>query len=238
MTELEDRGRGGVERRYVWGNPVGPVRRHLAAGGVVGIPSESSYGVAADPRSVRGVEAIYSIKERERGKPLPVVAADVAQLAVLGIDPEWPPLRAVAHLWPSPLTVVVPTERPLPASAGVATLAVRVPAHTLLRRWLSDVGFPVTATSANRAGEPPILDTRNLRDLLGRRDAWIVDDGVLPGGPPSTLVAFGDGAWRVLRPGALDARDLPLPERRHESDRGTRSPLAGGETDSSKEPDT
>ena len=99
------------------GDPIEPLRALLARGGVLAIPTESSYGLGADPRNPEGVEAIYRIKRRERGKPLPVVVADLAQLADLGIDPGLPILEALAACWPAPLTAVLPIARPLPAAA-------------------------------------------------------------------------------------------------------------------------
>lgn len=209
-----DLGRSEERGSHTWtpGEPVDALRRHLLAGGVAAIPSESSYGLAADPRLAEGVEAIYRIKERERGKPLLVVAGSSEQLSLLGLDPRGPHLRSLERVWPAPLTAILPVSAPLPASAGGATLAVRIPAHGPLRRLLLDLGFPVTATSANRAGEPPIVDPADLRGLLAGHDRFVCDFGVLAGGLPSTLVAARSGAWQVLRPGAFDPRDLPAVE--------------------------
>ncbi|MEM7354932.1 MAG: Sua5/YciO/YrdC/YwlC family protein [Acidobacteriota bacterium] len=193
--------RGNEVVRWTWGEPVDPLRRLLAAGGVLAIPTESSYGLAADPRSERGVAAIFAIKGREPRKPLPVVAADVEQVLALGIDANCGSLQAVAPLWPAPLTVLLPIAEPLAAAAGGATLAVRIPAHRRLRLLLGELGLALTATSANRSGDPPILEPRALEPLL-ERSAIIVDDGSLSGGPPSTLVDWPDGEMQILRQGA------------------------------------
>ena len=182
-----------------------------ARGGVLAIPTESSYGLGADPRSRAGVEAIYRLKSREAGKPLPVVVADVGQLALLGVDSSGPEARRAARCWPAALTVVLPLEAgapPLPAAAGGMTVAVRVPDHSDLRALLAATG-PLTATSANESGAPPILDPRELAPLLAAApDALVVDAGVLPGGPPSTLVVFDGPGFRILRPGRVTAGDL------------------------------
>jgi len=198
-----------------WEEDVGPLRELLAAGGVAAIPTESSYGLAADPRNPRGVEAIYEIKGRQAAKALPVVAADPGQVVSLGADPEDPVLRFAAALWPAPLTVLITLAAPLPAGGGGTTLAVRVPAHQQLCSLLSRLGFALTATSANRAGEPPVLDPAELGTLLAGRPSMIVDGGVLPGGEPSTLVAWPPGGeLQVLRRGAYPVDGLPrhLPE--------------------------
>jgi L-threonylcarbamoyladenylate synthase len=197
--------------RWRWGEPVAPLALRLARGGVLAIPTESSYGLGADPRSAVGVAAVFRIKGRPQDKPLPVVAADVEQLAALGIDPGLPILAALRRCWPGPLTAVLPASRPLPASAGTATLAVRVPGHVQLRRLLAELGTPLTATSANRAGEPPALAPASAAALLAGEDAVVVDDGPLTGGAPSTLVAFpggGTAGFRVLRQGAFAVAEL------------------------------
>jgi L-threonylcarbamoyladenylate synthase len=180
----------------------------VARGGVLAIPTESSYGLAADPRSRAGVEAIYRLKSREAGKPLPVVIAGVEQLALLGVDPAGPEALRAARCWPAALTVVlprVPDAPPLPAAAGGRSVAVRVPDHADLRALLAVTG-PLTATSANPAGGEPILDPAAVAALLaGALDVLLVDGGTLPGGPASTLVAFAGRRVRILRPGRVPA---------------------------------
>lgn len=176
---------------------VDALRRHLLAGGVVAIPTESSYGLAADPRSPEGVAAIYGLKARERGKPLPVVLADRAQAADLGVDVTAPAVRWAERHWPAPLTVLAPLleeARGLPAAAGSSLLAIRVPAHGRLRRLLGELGFGLTATSANRSGEPALTDPAVLQEWLPAT-TLLLEDGVLPGGAPSTVVG-----WSAARP--------------------------------------
>jgi len=187
--------------RWRFGGDIAPLRALLARGGVLAVPTESSYGLAVDPRSVAGIEAIYRIKSRERGKPLPVVAADLAQLAALGVAPDDEAVRRASSVWPAAFTVLAAIAEPLPASAGERALAVRIPDHRELRSWLSDVGTALTATSANRSGEPPLLDPAAVAELLGGEDAIVVDGGVLAGGPPSTLAAWDGSRWQVLREG-------------------------------------
>lgn len=190
------------------GDPIEPLRALLARGGLLAIPTESSYGLGADPRNSAGVEAIYRIKGRERGKPLPVVVADLEQLHDLGIDPGLPILEALGSCWPAPLTAVLPIARPLPAAAGEPTLAVRIPAHDGLRGLLAELGHGLTATSANRSGGAPILDPQGVAELLADTDAAVVDGGLLPGGPPSTLVAIEASGPVVLRSGSFPVERL------------------------------
>jgi L-threonylcarbamoyladenylate synthase len=193
---------------FRFGDPLPPLRDLLARGGIVAFPTESSYGLGVDPWNPAGVEAIYRIKEREAGKPLPVVIAGRDQLAGLGIDPDLNIVKRLFALWPAPLTAVLPVARPLPASAGTRTLAVRVPDHGPLRDLLAALGHGLTATSANRGGEAPVVDPAAAADLLAGEDAMVVDGGVLPGGPPSTLVAIEGDRVVVLRSGRFPAERL------------------------------
>jgi L-threonylcarbamoyladenylate synthase len=200
----------------VWhfGDPVEPLRAVLARGGVLAIPTESSYGLAADPRNRLGVETVYRVKGRDLGKALPVVVADRGQMADLGIDPDLPILEPLSACWPGPLTVVLPLARPtpeipeIPAAAGERSLAVRIPGHAGLRDLLAGLGHGLTATSANRSGGEAIVDPRDLTALLAGEDAVIVDGGILPGGPPSTLVAIEDAGAVVLRSGSFPVERL------------------------------
>lgn len=194
----------------VWrlGDPVPPLQSLLARGGILAFPTESSYGLGADPRNPGGVEAIYRIKVREAGKPLPVVVAGREQLADLGVDPNLYIVGCLLKHWPAALSAVLPIGRPLPAAAGTGTLAVRVPDHEGLRHLLEELGHGLTATSANRSGEEPILDPAGLAELLAGEDAMVVDGGVLPGGPPSTLVAIERERLVVLRAGRFPAERL------------------------------
>jgi len=198
---------------YRWrpGDPVQPLRDLLARGGILAIPTESSYGLAADPRSAAGVEAIYRVKSRERGKALPVVAADLDQLGALGVATEDAGVQRALHLWPAPLSVLAPLHHPIAASAGMRTLAVRLPAHVELRELLRALGTALTATSANLSGDEPLLDPELVEALLAAEDAAVVDGGRLAGGLPSTLAVWGPGGWKVLREGRFPVADLQSP---------------------------
>jgi len=195
-------------RIWRFGEPVQPLADLLARGGVLAIPTESSYALAADPGNREGVAAVYRIKDREAGKPLPVVVAGIDQLAGLGIDPDLPILGVLARSWPGSLTAVLPLLRPLPAAAGVRSLAVRVPGHARLRTLLAELGTGLTATSANPSGGAPALTPAAAAALLAGVDGGVVDAGPLPGGLPSTLVRWTAGGLEVLRPGSFPAPRL------------------------------
>lgn len=189
----------------VW-SPGEPLTRLVAAldeGAVLAVPTESSYGLAVRPDDDAAVRRVFEIKGRDRGMPLPVVAAGVEDLRSLGVDVDGRLARRCRDLWPAALTAVLPLGRDLAAAAGGSTLAVRIPAHDLLRDVLETVG-PLTATSANRSGEDPVLDLESMRRLLTGVPSVVLDGGTLPGGPPSTLVVERDGRFEVLRQGRVD----------------------------------
>ena len=180
----------------------------LAAGGVLAIPTESSYGLGVDPRDRRGVEAIYRLKGRERDKPLPVVAANVEHLLALGAIPDSEPLAWARPRWPAAITVILPLGAPIAASAGEPTIAARIPDHAGLRALLADLGHALTATSANPSGEPPLTDPARVRDWLAASGEkfLVVGESTTAGGPPSTLVEIMQGQIRVLRKGRDEIR--------------------------------
>lgn len=193
-------------RRWQFGEPAADLADALASGAVLAIPTESSYGLAVDPSDAAAVAQLFELKGREARKPLPVVAANVGQIAALGATPDAPGLAWAAERWPAALSILLPLERPLAAAMGEPTVAVRIPDHAGLRALLEALGRPLTATSANPSGAPPYLDPEELAGWLESRGAAavVVDAGRLPGGAPSTLVEWRDGAPRVLRPGRVE----------------------------------
>jgi L-threonylcarbamoyladenylate synthase len=165
----------------------------FAAHGVVAIPTETFYGLAVPPDDQEALDRLFALKGRPREKAVPVVVASLPQAATLVHLPEaW--VNRLATAWPAPLTVVLPAHRG-------GTLAVRVPAHPLLRALLERLG-PLTATSANVAGGPPAVTPAEVEEALGEGLALILDGGAAPGGLPSTLLDLTASPPRLLRPGA------------------------------------
>lgn len=186
-----------------------PLFRALEREAIIAIPTESSYGLAVNPHSEKGVQRILRLKRRRVDNPLPVVAADRAQIEALGGRLDDPVLERLSAIWPAALSLLVPAVGEIPAAAGAGRLAVRVPAHARLRRLLKSLGTALTATSANRSGEPSLTRPDLVQDLLaGQPDSVVVDDGPLGGGNPSTLVGVREGEVEVLRRGAVPIETL------------------------------
>jgi L-threonylcarbamoyladenylate synthase len=177
------------------------LRELLGNGGVVAIPTETFYGLAADPWSDSGVRRICDTKGREGSKALPVLIGVRSHLDRLGVESHARALDPYFQIWPAPLTVVFSISRPIAASRGLRKLGVRLPADRRLRELLRVIG-PVTGTSVNRSGSPP-LDNPDVVESLFRRELdWLVDGGRTPGGLPSTVVDATRVPPEVLRPGA------------------------------------
>jgi L-threonylcarbamoyladenylate synthase len=168
---------------------------------VAAIPTETFYGLAADPMSPSGVGRIFDLKGREESQALLVLVAAREQLAALGVEAPSEVLDRFLALWPAPLTVVLPLRAPIAASAGRRTLGVRVPAHAPLRQLLARVG-PLTGTSLNRSGEPPASDPDDVERAFGQQIDVLVDGGRTAGLLASTLLDATVDPPRVLRDGA------------------------------------
>ena len=174
--------------------------RVVRSGGVIMLPTETFYGLAADPASRTAVDRVYALKGRPDHLSLPVLCCDWQQVENLVVVPE-AERPALRHLWPGPVTAVLRLREQLPAS-GSSTLAVRVPGHDLVRALLYRTG-PLTGTSANRSRAEPAVDTdAALRTLNGEPDL-VLDGGLCPGGGSTTIVDLTQSPARVLRQGAV-----------------------------------
>ncbi len=183
----------------------------IEGGGVVAFPTESSYGLGVDPRAQHAVNAVLAVKGRPTEKALPLVVSSIEQLKGLGAIWRESAEVELARLWPAPLTLVLDLERPIAASAGRSTIAVRIPDHEQLRKLLDATG-PLTATSANLSGADSLVEPTDAAELLERRcerRTWlVVDGGRLSGGRPSTLVRMEDGVCHILRVGAFAVDEI------------------------------
>ena len=176
----------------------------LRGGGIVAYPTDTLYGLAVDPRNDAAVSRLFDLKGRSAASAVPLIAGNADQASAAGQlgDVE---SRLVRAFWPGPLTIVVPARAGLSPQllAGGTTVAIRVPAHDLARALADGLGFSVTSTSANRSGSPPVADPAALDNaILGGVDL-VLDDGVSPGGPPSTIVEVTKEGVRLVRAGAV-----------------------------------
>ncbi len=180
--------------------------RALAEGGLVAFPTETVYGLGADAANARAVARLFAAKDRPSFNPLISHVADLAQARRLArFDPA--AARLAAAFWPGPLTLVLPKTDDCPvselATAGLDTIAVRMPDHPVAREILAAFAGPVVAPSANRSGRlSPTSAAHVLADLEGRIDL-LIDGGPTQVGIESTVVACLDATAFLLRPGGL-----------------------------------
>ncbi len=175
------------------------IAKTLAQGKVVLMPTDTIYGLHALALDSAAVERIAAIKGREDSKPFIVLAGSTPQLDELGIAVDAAVLAALDSLWPAPLTVILPLHRPLAASRGALSIAVRVPALEWLRELVQRTG-PLVSTSANRSGEPPVENPGALAaDVRDSIDA-VVDGGVRRG-EPSPILDLTTAEPRFIRGG-------------------------------------
>jgi len=188
------------------GDAIGEAARVLAAGGLVAFPTETVYGLGADATNAAAVAKLYAAKGRPAFNPLIAHVGDIAAAkALAGFDAAAETLAAA--FWPGPLTLVLPKSAGCPvaelATAGLDTIAVRVPAHRMARALIARLGKPVVAPSANRSGHvSPTTADHVLADLTERIDL-VLDGGPAPVGVESTILACLDGGVTLLRPGGL-----------------------------------
>lgn len=178
----------------------------IRAGKIVALPTDTLYGLAVNPFDADAVDRVCEAKGRPADRALPLVAADVTQVEdVLGPLPRTG-RRLARRFWPGPLTLVLrAAERLAPAATGPGgTIAVRVPAHEVPRALCRASGLLVTATSANRSGEPATHDPDVVAATLGDVIDVLVDGGVTPGGAPSTIVDVVSSGARLIRAGAIE----------------------------------
>lgn len=177
----------------------------LTQGHIVGIPTETFYGLAVALENADALSSLCQLKARGPKKPLPLVAADVAMVRTFCEVP-CAMLPLVQAFWPGPLTLALPARRRgldprLLAPDG--TVGVRVSPHPFVQALCARWGSLLTATSANFAGQPPSATFLGVAEALRRQVAFI-DGGPLPGGAPSTIVSQrADGKLIIVRAGAL-----------------------------------
>lgn len=184
----------------------------LCAGGIVAVPTETVYGLAARAVDAAAVARIYAAKGRPSFNPLIVHVSGAAQAAELVVIDATAAALMAAH-WPGPLTLVLPLRPGAPivglVTAGLATLAVRCPAHPVMQALIAEAG-PLAAPSANASGRISATTAAHVAASLGARVPLILDGGACAAGLESTIVAVADGVVTLLRPGAVPGELLPL----------------------------
>ncbi len=184
--------------------------RHIREGGVVAMPTDTLYGLAADAFNPRAIERVFAVKERPEGMALPVLMYDFSQMSHIASEVTGEVKVLAEAFWPGPLTLVLRRAEALPPrlTAGAPTIAVRIPAHPVPRELARMLGRPITGTSANISGAPDPLDITEVRAQVGNRVDCLIESGPRPAGAASTIVDMSRGAPKLLREGAIPFADI------------------------------
>ncbi len=192
------------------GNDLEKAARILQQGGLVAIPTETVYGLAANALDIRAVESIFEAKGRPQDNPLIVHIDDMAMLEQVVSSVPREAFVLAETFWPGPLTMVLPRGDRIPpaVSAGLDTVAVRMPSHPIAREIIRLSGLPLAAPSANVSGSPsPTTSAHVLADLDGKIQA-VVEGGSSQVGVESTVISLVSDPPRLLRPGGVTLEQL------------------------------
>jgi L-threonylcarbamoyladenylate synthase len=182
----------------------------LHAGGLVVVPTDTVYGLAAALDRPDALRRIYEVKGRSETNPLPVLLAEPAMFALAGAEPAPVMVRFAEQFWPGPLTLVVPARLDLPAEVvgPGRSVGLRVPDQDGARRVISLAGGALAVTSANRSGQPPAESAHECLSYFGSSVDLILDGGPSPGGTASTVARVADGHIEILRAGPILLAEL------------------------------
>ena len=184
----------------------------IRSGEVLGMPTDTFYGLAADPFNLRAVDKVYEIKTRSRHKPLSLLIESVDQAEELAKELTEEFYALARKFWPGPLTLIVKagSRLPLKVTANTGNVALRVPNAKIPRAVVTAAAIPVTATSANLSGAAECTSAEQVQNQLHGRINIIVDGGPSPRDVASTIVDLSDemGRWRILREGAIPADQI------------------------------
>jgi L-threonylcarbamoyladenylate synthase len=177
----------------------------IKRGEVVAIPTDTFYGLSADPFNLAAIERVFQIKGRPENRALPILVDSIDQAVELARDIPDPFLRLAHKFWPGALTIVVEaTHRlPLKVTGNSGRVALRWADSRIATALIGAVGGPITGTSANLSGHPSCSNASALADQLGERLGLILDSGDTHGTMASTIVRIDGGEWSIVREGAL-----------------------------------
>ena len=184
----------------------------IRAGEVLGMPTDTFYGLAADPFNLRAVDRVYDIKTRSRHKPLSLLIESVDQAEELAKALPEEFYALARKYWPGPLTIIVKagSRLPLKVTANTGNVALRIPNAKIPLAVVTAAAIPITATSANLSGASECTSAEQVHEQLHGRISIIVDGGTSPRDVASTIVDLTDEAarWRIMREGAIAADEI------------------------------
>lgn len=182
----------------------------LAAGQVVGIPTETVYGLGANALDPDAVRRIFAAKGRPSDNPLIVHIADLDDIHRLTTTLPTAAQKLAQAFWPGPLTIILPKAPCIPdvVSAGLDTVGIRLPSHPVARAVIRAAGVPIAAPSANQSGRPSTTTAAHVLQDMNGKIAAVIDGGACTVGVESTVVSLAGDLPRLLRPGGISLEQL------------------------------
>jgi L-threonylcarbamoyladenylate synthase len=192
----------------------------LARGSVIGIPTDTLYGLAADPFNLAAVDEIYRVKGRPETRALPILVNSVEQALMLVGERdhlhrsmEQAPVgfqKLAEAFWPGGLTLVMEASNrvPLKVTANTGKVALRWPKSTVVEQLIAEFDGPITGTSANISGFPACSSAQQVMKQLGERLPLVLDCGETGTALPSTIVELHGDDWRIVREGAIPVAEI------------------------------
>jgi L-threonylcarbamoyladenylate synthase len=182
----------------------------LTRGCVIGIPTDTFYGLAADPFNLAAVEEIYRVKGRPETRALPILVNCVEQAMMLARETPQNFTRLAEAFWPGALTMVVDasTRLPLKVTANTGKVALRWPKSAVAQQLIDEFDGPITGTSANVSGFPSCSGADQVIKQLGGRLPLVLDGGDTGAALPSTIIELIFDEWKVLREGAIPVQEI------------------------------
>jgi L-threonylcarbamoyladenylate synthase len=182
----------------------------ILEGKVVAFPTDTFYGLGADPFNLAAITEIFRIKHRSADRPIPLLVSSLDQAADLVADPPQLFFTLAKKFWPGPLTLVVPASRqiPLKVTANTGRVGIRWPRSPLAEGLITAVDRPLTGTSANLSEHPACSTAAEVEKQVGALLPLILDGGATAGGNPSTVVQLYGERGRILRYGGVSESEL------------------------------
>lgn len=183
-------------------------KKVILQGGVIAFPTDTFYGLGVDPFNSEAVDRIFEIKGREKNKPLLLLISEKGQLETLVREITPAHTTLMQEFWPGPLTLLFEPRSVIPKNISEGRVGIRQPGNSMTRELISSLGHPITAPSANLAGEAPPTTAKLVDQFMGKHLDLIIDGGTCPGGEPSTLVDCVETPVKLIRPGAIPFSDI------------------------------
>ena len=174
----------------------------LRKGEMICYPTETFYALGVDELNEQALLRLYTVKQRQVEKQLPLIASDIAMVATVCDTADSRFAALAGKFWPGPLTLV------LPSIDRSKSYAIRVSSQPVARQLAQAFGSPLVSTSANRSGYPPAIDSHLLSESIKQAVAILIEGGPSPGGLPSTIVSLLQRPGKVIRQGAISQTEL------------------------------